>query len=118
LADGNIMNEDAYLIGFVKRAQQRGLDERQTATLLKQAGLGSWLPKLGLMGLGGLGLYGAQSGLEAIEDAQMSEHQEALERLLETSKAMPSDKADAYISRYLKNIMKQRHRQAEDIYNL
>jgi hypothetical protein len=112
------MNEEAYIEGFIKRAQDRGLTLEQAADMAKQAGLGKLLPRLGWMGLGGLGLYGGLNLQEAIEDTQKSEHQRALETMLETSRGMPSDEADAYISRYLKDLMQQRHRQAEDIYNL
>jgi hypothetical protein len=109
------MHEEIYIQGFIKRAQDRGLTPEQTQGLLKQAGL---LGKLGLMGLGGAGLYGGLKLHEAIEDTQRTEHQRALEDLLEHSKALPSDEADSYIARYLKDLMKRRHSEAQDIYNL
>jgi hypothetical protein len=110
--------DEHWLQGFIHRAEERGVAPSVAQSLLKKAGLGGSLKTLGTLGLGGAGALGGLALKDTIEDVQKSDSQVDLGRMLEQTQSMSEGSRDAYIANYLKDLMKRRHDNAKDIYNL
>jgi hypothetical protein len=110
--------EKYWLQGFIKRAEERGLDPTQTEALLKQAGPGSILSRLGWAGAGAGSVLGGLALKDFAEDATKTPTQLQLEAILEGSQGMNPDRTQELLASYLEQAAKRDYNRAKDRYNL